>query len=44
MIKYNNDIINKLRMDGFYNYEKGDKVAKKFCEKILHQNFLRQRI
>ena len=26
MTEYNNEIINKLRKDGFYDYKEGDKV------------------
>lgn len=42
-IRYNNEIVNKLRMDGFYNYESGDKVMCYIDDSKTNERFNKRR-
>ena len=42
-IKYNNDIITKLRMDGFYDYKPGDKVMCYVDDSKTNERFNKRR-
>ena len=43
MTEYNNEIINKLRKDGFYDYKEGDKVMCYLDESKTQDRFKKRR-